>query len=558
VATLASSREGDSPYEVTIVPRLQRVVLLASALVSAWTAGYQGLYGSRGFALFSCGLLAVVGAVAATSRRSRSPRAVSHAILGLLFATTGSIAAATGGAWPGGLFMLPIVPTVAILLLGRRAGAIWGALVIASTLGLALASASGMRFPVAVDPIDAQAATFRISIILSLVLAATATAYDRFREQQEASLRRANESLAEGEERFRSIAEFATDMILEFDASGRMLFANRIASELLGPAAISPAALTTLSFVHEDDSPRLRDFVASLLDKGFARAEPVRVRGVNGDWRWLEIAARVFTRASGAQRTVAVARDVTERRALERELVRREALAAVGSITAGMAHQVSNPLASILTTAQLAQRESERGGSVQDLLVHIEREAHRAGALTRDLLRFSRGDATERRLESINDLARRTVEATRRFARDHDATVELVLDDVDVELALSPIAIEQAVVNLIHNGIEAASGRRAIVTVTTVSTPDSARIVVSDNGRGLSRDELALIFEPFYTTREGRGGSGLGLSVARRAVEDHGGTLTAQPLAGSGARFEIRIPIAAPAESPRARDGASS
>lgn len=558
MATLASSREGDSPYEVTIVPRLQRVVLLASALVSAWTAGYQGLYGSRGFALFSCGLLAVVGAVAATSRRSRSPRAVSHAILGLLFATTGSIAAATGGAWPGGLFMLPIVPTVAILLLGRRAGAIWGALVIASTLGLALASASRVRFPVAVDPIDAQAATFRISIILSLVLAATATAYDRFREQQEASLRRANESLAEGEERFRSIAEFATDMILEFDASGRMLFANRIASELLGPAAISPAALTTLSFVHEDDSPRLRDFVASLLDKGFARAEPVRVRGVNGDWRWLEIAARVFTRASGAQRTVAVARDVTERRALERELVRREALAAVGSITAGMAHQVSNPLASILTTAQLAQRESERGGSVQDLLVHIEREAHRAGALTRDLLRFSRGDATERRLESINDLARRTVEATRRFARDHDATVELVLDDVDVELALSPIAIEQAVVNLIHNGIEAASGRRAIVTVTTVSTPDSARIVVSDNGRGLSRDELALIFEPFYTTREGRGGSGLGLSVARRAVEDHGGTLTAQPLAGSGARFEIRIPIAAPAESPRARDGASS
>ncbi|MCA9511832.1 MAG: PAS domain S-box protein [Myxococcales bacterium] len=536
--------------------RVQRVALAGCFAVSVWTALYQSVRGSLGFGLFGFACAALVGVVWRRLDRSPPSSRASLVIVGGIFATSFGIAVLTGGRWPGGLYFMTLVPAAAVLMLGRRQAVAWTVLTVVAIAAIGFASDGAASFPIAVDPAETTSAHFRIAVSLALIIGWVAHSYDAVREQDARDLRAATAAAKESELRFRSITEFATDMILEFDRGGRLLFANRKVGEVLGPEATSPDALTALPFVHADDRSRLRDALATLADKGYVRADPVRVRAAGGDWRWLEIAIRAFDREDGQRRTVAVARDVTERRNLEHELVRREALAAVGSITAGMAHQVNNPLASILATSQLARREDRDGRGVEDLLAHIESEAHRASAITHDLLRFSRGDAAERRRESIHALARRAVDATRPFARAHGATVELVLDDVDAEVEISTIAIEQAVVNLIHNGIEAAVGKRAAVTVTTVSTPDSARIVVSDNGRGLTRDELAHIFEPFYTTRAGRGGSGLGLSVARRAVEDHGGTLTAQPLAGAGARFEIRLPVAPVVPSPPDGGGA--
>ena len=534
------------PWSEPRYARRMQLAGIAGALgVSLWTTVYQSLYGSPSFALFGAACALVLAALGALVWAGLRWRPMGQVLVGAMYVTTFGIAVATGGRWPGGLYLTPLVPALAVLLVGRRKSVGWAVLTIASIGGLALASSEGVSSPVVVDAEAALAAQFRLSIILCLVIGAMAYAYDSAQEARERELRAANAALRASEDRFRSIAEFATDMILELDPSGRVLFANRQIHESLGWSSERLLRLQGLDDIHPDDRPLAAHALAPLREKGAVRLPAVRVRHDNGSWRWIEIAVRMYERESGERRTVAIARDVTDRRELERELVKREALAAVGSVTAGMAHQVTNPLSSILANAQLARRALRAGQDIDDLLDHIEREAHRGGDITRQLLRFSRGDPTERRIESVHDLARRAVAATRAFAADHGATVELVVDTVEARVEVSAIAIEQAVVNLVHNGIEAASGAPAVVTVTTVSTPHTASIVVSDNGRGLRVDDPELLFEPFYTTRSGGGGSGLGLSVARRAVEDDGGTLVAQARARAGARFEIRLPAVA-------------
>ncbi|MFT5696956.1 MAG: signal transduction histidine kinase, partial [Myxococcota bacterium] len=235
--------------------------------------------------------------------------------------------------------------------------------------------------------------------------------------------------------------------------------------------------------------------------------------------------------------------NVEKERLEEAMLERQKNLASVGTLAASVAHQINNPVGSILAAAQFAlitKGDADYDEVASDAFVTIAAEAKRCGQIVHSLLRLSVGEHGEVWEEDIHGVVESAYNATRPYAQELGAELDLKLTETSSRLLISPIELEQAIVNLIRNGLEArTTGAR--VVVRTVSDTVSVRIQVVDNGTGLADPENA--FDAFYTTRAAAGGTGLGLTVVRGIVEEHGGSVRAFPLAdGPGTIFEIELP----------------
>jgi PAS domain S-box-containing protein len=234
---------------------------------------------------------------------------------------------------------------------------------------------------------------------------------------------------------------------------------------------------------------------------------------------------------------------VAERTAeLERahaRLSESERLASVGTFAAGIAHQINNPVGGILLAAQFAQ---ERPGDPEALamaLEHIVADARRCGRIVRGVLEFARGDDGERHLCDLNQIASAVVSEAAPEVAEHDAAVVLELAPGLPKILASGAALDQVVYNLIENALEAGARR---VVIRTGHEPDAVSLEVSDDGRGIPPDDLSRVVDPFFTTRRGRGGTGLGLSLAYGIVRGHGGSLELASRVGRGTTVTVRLP----------------
>jgi signal transduction histidine kinase len=219
-----------------------------------------------------------------------------------------------------------------------------------------------------------------------------------------------------------------------------------------------------------------------------------------------------------------------------------ERLAAIGSLAAGIAHEVNNPLAAIMATAELARAINADGGRADELdaaLARIVEEAHRGGAIVKSLLRFGRQDQGERWPVDVNGLVRRLVDSPRVRSVLDACRLTTRFTRVAVRVVIDPTELEQVVMNLVQNAVQA--GARGIGLRTAVRQ-GYARIVVRDDGHGIDRHDLERIFDPFFTTRRGDGGTGLGLSIVHGIVTRYGGRIDVQSRVGRGTRFTIDLP----------------
>jgi two-component system, NtrC family, sensor histidine kinase HydH len=235
---------------------------------------------------------------------------------------------------------------------------------------------------------------------------------------------------------------------------------------------------------------------------------------------------------------------VDELQEARQQLVRSERLAAVGQLAAGIAHEIRNPLTSVKLLIQAAARRSATPMLTEKQSWVVQEEIARMENTIQGLLDFSRPTALKRVRHDLRDTVRRAVGLVEGRAKQIKTSIVLRLPDSPVMLDGDPEQIHQVFVNLLLNAIEAVglNGHvEVIIEMTTDPTSPGCRVLFRDSGQGIPATVVGQIFEPFVTSKER--GTGLGLALSRRIIEEHGGTIDAANRPEGGAEFVVRLPF---------------
>jgi two-component system sensor histidine kinase HydH len=232
-----------------------------------------------------------------------------------------------------------------------------------------------------------------------------------------------------------------------------------------------------------------------------------------------------------------------ELQAARQEVLRSERLAAIGGLAAGVAHEIRNPLTSVKL---LLQHAASRGG---DAVVAAGRvglildEIERMEATIQGLLDFSRPAQPQRKLHYVRDTLQRALHLVEGRAEKQNVHMELNFGSEPILINGDPQQLHQVFVNLLINAIEAMpQGGQLKVTLRGDPIEEQLTVVISDSGVGIPPDLLPRLFEPFATAKER--GTGLGLAVSRRILEEHGGAIAVRPRSPHGTTFEVTLPAA--------------
>jgi len=234
------------------------------------------------------------------------------------------------------------------------------------------------------------------------------------------------------------------------------------------------------------------------------------------------------------------------------QMTRAEHFATLGQLAAGLAHEIRNPLAGIAGAIEIIVQELPAESPRREVLEDVRREVKRIHGILSDLLRYARPQPPRLVSADINATAVRAIRLAREQIRSRPIEIRLTPAPDLAPVVHDPAQIEQVVLNLVLNGIEAIQGAGAIDTALG-SDNGWALIRITDTGRGIAPEDLPKIFRPFFTTKQR--GTGLGLPLAKSIVEDHGGQIEAASEVGRGTTFTVRLPLVpmeseAPAAAP--------
>ncbi|HEX6376736.1 MAG TPA: PAS domain S-box protein [Allosphingosinicella sp.] len=313
-------------------------------------------------------------------------------------------------------------------------------------------------------------------------------------------------------------------------------------------------ARTLKSFIHPDDW----DMAVEASRKGFPSdtiSLEHRVVWPSGDIRWVHSLGTVVRDADGEAKLIhGIHIDITDRKQAEQELARSrdalhqsEKLAALGSLLAGVSHELNNPLAAIVGQAEMLQEDSV-GTAFEVRARKISAAAERCARIVQTFLAMARQKDAQRALVDLNDVVASSLEITEYALRTAGIAVRVTLGTMLPKVLGDRDQLHQVLVNLIVNAQHAMEGGEAfdktLTLRTSVSQSGAVLLDVSDTGPGIPDKLQGRIFEPFFTTKPQGMGTGVGLSFSHGIVEAHGGTITLEP-SRRGAHFRLSLPPAA-------------
>jgi len=356
------------------------------------------------------------------------------------------------------------------------------------------------------------------------------------RREMERALRRQ-------EEFRRYLLESFPDLILVVDLNERYSFVSSRIRDLLG---YRPEDLIGKKMEEEQD--RTPELLALCRDvssgrKLFSSGE-YGARHRDGSWRTMRASASPLYDAESVLNGVIVSvRDITVEKKLEQQIIQSERLAAMGQMIGGFAHELNNPLTSILGMAELLQ-EDETRESARRQLTTLQQQARRAAEIVQNLMYFSRPPAPGKISLNLADLVLRTLHLHAYSLRKNNITVDFLPDTSLPEVSGDAHQLMQVFLNLILNSEQAMREvrDRGTLRIRFEKRDRAVAVVLQDDGPGIPPEVLPNIFDPFYTTKRPGRGTGLGLSICKAILREHNGNVEAASGPGGGAIFTVMLP----------------
>jgi PAS domain S-box-containing protein len=333
-----------------------------------------------------------------------------------------------------------------------------------------------------------------------------------------------------------------TDMITIHDRDFNIIRANKAAQEILGlPSLEVSEAIKCYSYYHGMDSPPRSCLSCTCLQSGQPTSFEMFEPHLN---RYLEV--RAMPRYDDHHEVIGiihVIRDITERKKVEVALQRAEQMKVVGEWATGLVHEIKNPLAGIKGSVEVLASDSCLADEDRAIITQAVDEIKRIELLLKSLLNFAKPPKPQLTLVDINDILDKSIS----FALRHPSVVANsssainVFKDFDPKIPKAmadPMQMQQVFLNLLLNAIEAMPDGGMLATKTSYDAKvNSIQITISDSGTGMDKSLVSKVFQPFFTTK--RKGSGLGLSITRRLIEQHGGHIDLESEPGKGTAFNI-------------------
>lgn len=351
--------------------------------------------------------------------------------------------------------------------------------------------------------------------------------------------------LAQQEEFRRRLLESFPDLILVVDLNERYTFVSARSRDLLGYESKDMLGKRISDL--EDHSPDLAALYHDIVSgkEVFGSAE-FGARHRDGNWRTMRASGSQLVDAEGTISGVIFSiRDITIERKLEQQVVQGERLAAMGAMIGGVAHELNNPLTSILGVSELLQ-DTETSETARKQLAMLQQQARRAAEIVQNLTYFSRPPAPGKSKINLTEVVERTLNLHAYSLRKNNITVDFLKED-GVPYALGdPHQLMQVFLNLILNAEQAIREVREKGTLRIRMGRSENNVWVSfhDDGPGIAKENLASVFDPFYTTKRPGRGTGLGLSICKSVMKEHNGSMEVANSAEGGAVFTVTLPAA--------------
>ncbi|WP_158016527.1 two-component system sensor histidine kinase NtrB [Tissierella creatinophila] len=260
---------------------------------------------------------------------------------------------------------------------------------------------------------------------------------------------------------------------------------------------------------------------------------------VDGEDKFLSITVLpLFNILNKVQGLVIIIQDKSREKNLEAQTVRADRLVAVGELASGIAHEIRNPMGIIKTISQTLLEESDEKDLTEGLEI-IVKEVDRANKVINGILNFAKPPDNEMKEISLTELFKEVVLITDKYLSTNNANMELSIGQ-DVNIEADKEKLKQVFINLIFNGVQAMD-KGGKIFVTTELREKGVNISFKDTGRGIKKENLKKVFNPFFTTKEK--GVGLGLSVSDRIIQDHNGYLAVDSIEGEGTQIDIYLPM---------------
>jgi len=358
------------------------------------------------------------------------------------------------------------------------------------------------------------------------------------------SERRRMEAQLQRQEQFRQrMLESFPDLILVIDQDGRYTFVSARIRDLLGyrPEDLLGQKVAD-SKNHSPEFLVLYDEVAS-GKHAFGSSEFGALHR-DGSWRTMRASAsRLIDSEEKPSGVIMSVRDVTLEKKLEQQIIQSERLAAMGQMIGGFAHELNNPLTTIMGVGELLQ-ETETSEASRKQLGMLQQQARRATEIVQNLMYFARPPAPGKTQVNLSELIERTLHLQAYSLRKNNITVDFLKEPGLPPLLGDPHQLMQVFLNLILNAEQAIRENRekGTLRIRLGKSENSVWASFQDDGPGIAQEILPNIFDPFYTTKRPGRGTGLGLSICKAVMKEHAGNIEAAPAPGGGAVFTVTLP----------------